>query len=77
MTGYQLRKDHPAAKRRRHEKYRWIVERARSGEPVPITTTRPDMDQVIDYLAEVDGRGLALQADSTNSLLWVVKNDDV
>lgn len=55
--------------------YQWIIDRARAGEPVPIDTTRRDMNKVVDFLLSVDGRGLAMQDDGKHNLLWVVRGE--
>ncbi len=57
-------------------RYQWIIDRARSGEPVAIDTTRPDMGAVVDFLTSVDGRGLVIQCDSRASLMWVARKDE-
>lgn len=56
--------------------YQWIIDRARSGEPVPIDTTRPDIGRIVDFLLAVDGHGLAIQSDNTVNLLWVVRTEN-
>lgn len=56
-------------------KYGWIVDRARSGEPVAIDTRRHDMNAIIDFLSKVDGRGFHLQYDGSHNLLWVVQGE--
>lgn len=53
--------------------YQWIIDRARTGEPVPIDTTRKDMGRVLDFLLSVDGHGVAMQLDYDFNLLWIVK----
>lgn len=53
--------------------YQWIVDRVKAGEPVAIDSDRPDMNRVIDFLAAVDGRGLAMQIDTKGGLVWVVR----
>jgi hypothetical protein len=55
--------------------YQWIIDRARAGEPVPLDTTRRDMNKVVDFLLSVDGRGITLQDDSPHNLLWVVRGE--
>lgn len=58
------------------KRYQWIADRARAGEPVAISTDRPDIGRIIDFLAQIDGRGLSLQDDSSAGLLWVVRRED-
>lgn len=53
------------------EPYRLMVDRARSGEPVAIETSRPDFHAVIDFLTKVDGHGLLIQCDTAAGLLWL------
>lgn len=61
---------------RTRRSYRWIIDRARSGEPVPIDTTRRDMSDVVDYLLSVDGRGLAIQCDTAANLMWITRTEE-
>ena len=60
----------------RAKKYNWIIERARNGEPVPIDTDRPDIQHVLDFLREVDGKGLSIQMDNSHNLMWIVRTAD-
>jgi hypothetical protein len=55
--------------------YSWIIDRARSGEPVPISTDRWDFDQIINYLQAVEGEGLIIQDDSAYGVIWIVKGE--
>ena len=59
----------------RTQPYQWIVDRARSGEPVAIETDRWDMSRIIDFLLSIDGRGLAMQSDYEFGLLWIVRKE--
>lgn len=53
------------------DRYAWIPERARAGEPVALDVSRRDMPAIIDYLTSIDGRGLLLQSDYEHGILWV------
>ena len=59
----------------RARKYGWIVSRAMSGEPVPIEGSRRDFDEILDFLMEVDGCGLAIQCDTAARMIWVTRTD--
>jgi hypothetical protein len=56
-------------------RYQWIIDRARGGEPVAINTDRPDMARIIDFLFHVEGDGLTIQVDNEHNLLWVVQSE--
>lgn len=61
----------------RRSRYQWIIDRARSGEPVPIDIDRPDRDRIIDFLFyECDGRGLLIQDDLKYGLMWIVRSEN-
>lgn len=59
----------------RQSQFQWIIDRARSGEPVPIDRDRRDIGRVIDFLSSVDGTGLSIQLDTIGGIMWVVRSD--